>query len=90
MGWKSKTMIVATVVTLGLGTASWVDRPTTTEDFEQQQREQQVSDLSDSHERERGRYEDDAEDLRNAEQTQKNIPGEPRPELPKLNLPGKS
>lgn len=90
MTWKTNTVIVLTVVGLGLGAAAYLDRPSSTAELEQQRRDQQVSDLSDSQERELGRYEDEAEDLRNAEQARKSIPGEHRPALPRLPLPGRS
>lgn len=89
MTWKSNTVIVLTVVGLGLGAAAYLDRPSSTAELERQRQEQQVSDLSDSHERELGRYDDESEDLRNAEQARKLTPGEHRPDLPKLPLPGR-
>lgn len=89
MSWKSNTAIVLTVVGLGLGASTLINHPSTRSEFEEQRQQQQVEELSDSHERELGRYEDAAKDLRNAENARKAIPGEPRPDLPKLKLPGK-
>ncbi|GIG20645.1 hypothetical protein Cch01nite_13690 [Cellulomonas chitinilytica] len=87
MSWKTSTVIVLTVVGLGVGATAYLERPSSRSEFEQQRQQQQVGDLSDSHERELGRYEDDAETLRHAERARGSVPGEHRPPLPKLKLP---
>lgn len=86
MSWKTNASIALTVLGLGLGATALLDKPTSLDDLQRQQQDQQVSDLSDAHERELGRHEDEAEDLRNAERDRALLPGERRPALPKLPL----
>jgi len=77
--------IGAAGVVAGLG-AWYLDAPKTLQEFQQNQREQQIQDLNDSRDNDQQRIDDETEDLKEAEDERKRIPEEHRPRLP---LPGK-
>jgi hypothetical protein len=88
MTWKKTAATAFAVVGLGLGAATML-QPGNDPTDPRARTDQQVQDLSDSHERWLGRHEDAADDLRNAETDRLVRPGEHRPGLPSLRLPGK-
>ncbi len=84
MTWKTNTAAALTVVVLGVGAAAALEPPDSPHEQQRRNQEQQISDLQDSHDREIGRRDDDAEDLRRAEDANRALPGEHRPADPKL------
>lgn len=89
MGLKSKAAVVVGVVALAFGGLAALEPPKNAAELQEQQLQQQLEDLQDANEREQQRYEDDADALRRAEEARRAAPGEHRPTLPRLPLPGK-
>lgn len=88
MAWKKTAATALAVVGLGIGAATML-QPDSDPTDPQTRTDQQVQDLSDSHEQQQGRNDAAADDLRNAETDRLLRPGEHRPALPTLRLPGK-
>jgi len=86
MSVKNTAAIGASVIVMAVG-ANQALMPSTPQEVEQQQRQNQTEQLSDAHERETDRMRDAGNSHLDAELDQKNVPGEPRPgELPHIRL----
>lgn len=88
MAWKKTAATALAVVGLGIGAATML-QPGSDPTNPRTRTDQQVQDLSDSHEQRQGRNDGAADDVRNAEADRLLRPGEHRPPLPPLRLPGK-
>lgn len=84
--WKRNAAVAAAVVGLAAGSLNALSPAEPTRPIDTNQRiQQQVNDLGDADERNKSRMQDDADDLRNAENARRNGAGEHRP--PRLRLP---
>lgn len=89
MSWKETAAIGFTVVGLAVG-ANEMLMPNSPEQTDQQRRQQQVEDLSDSQEKQNDKWRDDLGDGIDAEEQRKLQPGEHRPGQPpriRIRLP---
>ncbi len=83
----SKTAVAIGTAALIAGSLWMLEPKVTPEQYQQQRSDQQISDLSDSHEQTTDRMRQDGLSQAEAEQAKRNIPSEPRPaEKPRIKI----
>lgn len=86
MSVKTTAAIGASVIVMAVGVNQAL-MPSTRQDIEQQQRQNETEQLADAHERETDRMRDAGNSHLDAELDQKNVPVEPRPgEQPHIRI----